>query len=177
MQCLLDAFKSGTISRVTICLLGFCIFGVNAKEQLPKSTESNTFWISQDQLLAEQVKMATNDFVRYQNSSVYSHKYQSHNPQYNSQSIAIPLGEFGVEMSQIQLHSELSLRSFSITREYRLFTDDRYSISESMIFRLTLKGYNLFKSEKGEASFFSLDRVKERQLRKPEILLSFTQHF
>ncbi len=101
-------------------------------------------------------------------------------PVIQSTSLALPLTErFGVEYSVTKHQNYSDLMALSITSQQ----DDsdksanRYSFAQPMVFRITIKGYSLFQTEDGENHFFSFDRTRERELRKPNLLLSITKHF
>jgi hypothetical protein len=100
--------------------------------------------------------------------------------QLDSSSISLPLTDrFGLEYSVVHFQNYSDLTAFSITSQQDDSTKsvNRYSYAQPLVFRITIKGYSLFQSENGESYFFNFDRMKERELRKPNLLLSITKHF
>lgn len=50
-------------------------------------------------------------------------------------------------------------------------------VREEMIFRFTVKGWTLWEMDDDNAEFFDIYRVKQKNLRKPELMFSFSQEF
>ncbi len=100
---------------------------------------------------------------------------------YEKKSIAFPIGErHGFEYLVEQDRFQNEVVSISLSSSSSAFTqkNNRYSIWRyPIVFRITLKGYSLFETEEGEAQYFSFDRAKEREIRRPQFLISFTQAF
>ncbi|MCO7227275.1 hypothetical protein [Pleionea sp. CnH1-48] len=96
-----------------------------------------------------------------------------------TQHLVIPLGSRqGIEY--IETEGDLSSYeiSFYTERKANFKSSSSYSLKHHPAqFRVTLKGYSLFEATQDKASFFSLDRAKERNIRKPQIMISFTKRF
>ncbi len=54
---------------------------------------------------------------------------------------------------------------------------NRYKNTIPTVYRLTLKGYSVMEYANYTTQTWSLDRVKEKDLRKPEIMFSFSKRF
>jgi hypothetical protein len=97
-----------------------------------------------------------------------------------STTIQLPLTErYGLEYSvaHFQNYSDLSALSITSSEDDSKKSANRYSYPQPLVFRVTLKGYSLFQSENGRAHYFDFERAKERELRKPNVLISITKHF
>ncbi|WMS87780.1 hypothetical protein [Pleionea litopenaei] len=59
----------------------------------------------------------------------------------------------------------------------RVLSAPSSSLKQSLSVRFTVKGYSLFENYQGQNQFFSLERARLRELRKPRVLFSVTQRF
>lgn len=50
-------------------------------------------------------------------------------------------------------------------------------IDEDAVFRFTVKGWTLFEMDENRTEFFNMYRIKQKNLRKPEIMFSITKEF
>lgn len=54
---------------------------------------------------------------------------------------------------------------------------DRYKNSVPAVFRITLKGYSIMEHSNNRTDTWTLNKIKGRALRKPEIMFSLTKRF
>ncbi len=177
MSALIDLYNA-FITRKVVSVLGLCWLSVigasaaGASEIFQSSLSANGFFTmgaaNQPNPLHHPIHsqyLRTNDF---------------NFPVLESTSLALPFTDrFGVEYSitRHQNYSDLVAFSITSTQDNSEKSANRYSFAQPMVFRITIKGYSLFQSEDGESHFFSFDKAQERELRKPNLLLSITKHF
>lgn len=178
---------------ILLVLVGFCQFSnCNAQSDLnleQSNTNSNTHFLfeapklSFNEIASENGKLFSYSKATKLGGVEFSLNLQSvNNYSTNSDLMTQSIGISNTETlvrPQITLFSSSStnLKPQSLNATTKSIRSDRYKNTIPAIYRLTLKGYSIMEHSDNQTLAWTLNKVDNKELRKPQLMLSFTKNF
>ena len=187
-------FKT-VIFLVVIALIGFCrLSDCNAQSkqaltQNPVIVESQSVLFKDPGLFTQNKSVEDNILIAYSKPTGFGGFEFSLNMQSGEFVDANNIAHqpFAVSSNSTQIRPQITLFSsrannskefkLPVNSSSKLARNDRYKNTIPAIFRLTLKGYSIMEHSNNQTLAWTLNKVDNKDLRKPELMFSFTKKF